>query len=91
MPRFLRLPESCCWAAAGLIALPTNWPPSSEATARGVINARALENIYYATVNGWVLKMVLDSLVVVESVAPTGRRWRMRIIGTRPSFMRIST
>ena len=37
---------------ADLIALPTNWPPGSEAAAQYVINARALENkVYYAAVN----------------------------------------
>ena len=37
---------------ADLIALPTNWPPGSEAAADYVINARALENkLYYAAVN----------------------------------------
>ncbi len=37
---------------ADLIALPTNWPPGSEAAANYVINARALENkVYYAAVN----------------------------------------
>ena len=37
---------------ADLIALPTNWPPGSEATAQYVINARAIENgVYFIAVN----------------------------------------
>ena len=37
---------------ADLIALPTNWPPGAEATARHAIPTRALENdVYFAAVN----------------------------------------
>lgn len=37
---------------ADLIALPTNWPPGAEATARHCIPTRALENaVYFAAVN----------------------------------------
>ncbi len=39
-------------AGADLVALPTNWPPGAETTARHAIPTRALENaIYFAAVN----------------------------------------
>lgn len=37
---------------ADLVALPTNWPPGAEMTAKHVIHTRAMENnIYYAATN----------------------------------------
>ena len=58
---------------ADLIALPTNWPPGSEATAEYVINARSIENgIYFIAVNRVGTERGFEFIGMSRICAPSG-------------------
>ncbi len=58
---------------ADLIALPTNWPPGSEATAEYVINARSIENgVYFIAVNRVGTERGFEFIGMSRISAPNG-------------------